>query len=124
MNQAAHFLAAEIRPCVPVRRHFKIGICLVKINAAADWTATCPTVKIPHIKLGRPVLVVDDIEQDSQAAKMAGPDESFESVGPAVSTVLDREELGRVVAPTVVARKFGDGHDFDGINPQTLQVIE
>ena len=79
----------------------------------------------PHQDLGiRPVAVVEHhVEDDGNAALMAGVDEFLELVlGPV--RFVDGEIEGWVVAPAVVAVELVDGHEFEGGDVERAQVIE
>ena len=66
-------------------------------------------------------MVVDDIEDDRDPVLVGRPDEALEGVGPAIAR-LDREQVGRVVAPRHVARELERGHDLDRADTEVAQV--
>ena len=57
-------------------------------------------------------MVVDDVLDHREPALVGLADEGLEGVRAAVGA-LDREGVGRVVAPRHVAGELGDGHDLD-----------
>ena len=60
----------------------------------------------------RPEMVIDHIENDTQAEGMRAINETAKVVRLAVEPRW-REKIYSVVTPTVTARKVGDGHDFE-----------
>ncbi len=60
----------------------------------------------------RAEVVVDDVEEDRQAARVAGVDEAPETSRSAVGR-LRRPQVYAVVAPVARARKLGDRHQLD-----------
>ncbi len=65
-------------------------------------------------------VVVDDVQDDGEAAPVRGVDEPLESLGAAVAR-LGRVEGHAVVAPVAIARELGDGHDLDCGDAQVAQ---
>ena len=66
-------------------------------------------------------LVEHDVEDDGYSVLVADVDEVLVVFGRAVSFVGREVEVG-VVAPRVVACKFHDGHQFDGVYSEFLKV--
>ncbi len=121
LNQAVHLVAGEVGSRVTVGRNLKGRVALVKVNAAAaDRIGAGKAVKIPHVKSVRPIMVVDDIQQDRNAAGMAGLHQGLESIGTSVSIIVRRELLRSVVAPVAVTGKFPNRHDLDRADAQVF----
>src|SRR6266508_2100852 len=68
-------------------------------------------------------MVVDDIEDDGDAARMCGVDKTPQPVRTAV-TFLDGEDIGRVVAPRNIGRKFVGRKQLDRIDAKVSEIIE
>ncbi len=68
-------------------------------------------------------VVINDVEENGYAFPVAGVDEPFQALRPAI-VMLDREEEYAVVTPVAVAGAFGDGHQLDAGDAQGYQVIE
>ena len=58
-------------------------------------------------------MVVDDVEDDGEPARVGGVDEAAQAVGAAVR-LLRREPVDAVVAPVARAGEAGDRQDLDG----------
>jgi hypothetical protein len=71
----------------------------------------------------RSEVVVDDVEQDHQAAGVGGVDEALEALGAAVGAV---RAVGQhaVVAPAAGAGELGDGHDLDRGDAEVGEGVE
>ena len=70
-------------------------------------------------------MVVDDVQQHGDAARVAGLDKGFEGIRPAILGVVHRKQLGRVVAPTVATvAEFHNRHELNGIDTKVFQVIQ
>src|SRR5689334_13002555 len=54
---------------------------------------------------------------------MSGINQSLEVFDRAVGR-FDAEEVGRVVAPASIARKFLDWHQLDGIDTEVREIVE
>jgi hypothetical protein len=94
---------------------------VVEIDAAEAVFG--PTVELPEVEIGRTIVVVDDVGEDGETALMRGADEALEGVGAAV-VGLDREGIGRIVAPAAAAGEFGDGHELDGGEAQLAKMVQ
>ena len=70
-----------------------------------------------------PEVVVDDVEHDREAARVAGVDEAPEAVGAAVGR-LGRPQVDAVVAPVARARELPHGHDLAGADAERDEVVE
>ena len=57
-----------------------------------------PAVELPDRKIGRPEMVVDDVEDDGDALAMGRIDQSFDALRPAVRA-FDRKNVRGVVPP-------------------------
>ena len=68
-------------------------------------------------------MVVDDVEQDGEAAAVGLAHEPLEGVRPAIRA-LDGEEVRRVVPPGHVAGELGQRHQRDGVDPEVDEVVE
>jgi hypothetical protein len=68
-------------------------------------------------------VVVDHVEQDPEAAGVAGVDQPAQAVGPAVG-VVRRPQVHAVVAPAAPPRELGHRHELDGVDSQVDQVVE
>ena len=68
-------------------------------------------------------MVVDDIENDGDAAGMGGVDQSAEPVRPAIA-LLDCEDEGRIVAPGDIPREFIGSHHLNCVDTEILEVVE
>ena len=66
-------------------------------------------------------MVVDDVDDDRDAVGVRVADEALERVRAAVAR-LDREQVGRVVAPRDVAGELERRHDLDGRHAEVLEV--
>ena len=68
-------------------------------------------------------VVVDDVEEDGEAALMSGVDEALESIGRAVGLVRG-EEVDAVVAPALHAGEGVDGHQLDVSDAESREIVE
>ncbi len=71
----------------------------------------------------RAEVVVDDVENDGEAALVAGIDEALECEGTAVSGV-NGEWRDAVAAPVAAAGEGGDGHDHNSCHAGFCECIE
>ena len=71
----------------------------------------------------RTEVVVDDIEEDGEAAGMAGLDEPLQILRRAIPR-SGRVEEDTVISPISSTWKFGDRHQLDGSRAELLDVIE
>src|SRR4051812_12749391 len=71
----------------------------------------------------RAEVVVDDIEQDREAARMAGFDKGLQIVRPAVAG-SGRIKLDAVIAPVAPAGERADRHQLDRGHTQIAQIVE
>ena len=71
----------------------------------------------------RAEVVVDDIENHAEAARVRRIDEPREAVGASVAA-RRREEVDAVVAPVSVSGELGDRHQLDRRYPELAQVVE
>ena len=69
----------------------------------------------------RAEVVVDDVEEDRQAVRVAGVDQPLQPVRPAVA-VLGGVGEDAVVAPVAAAGELGDRHQLDRGDAQLAQV--
>ena len=70
-----------------------------------------------------PEVVVDDVEDDREAPRVAGVDEAPQPVGPAVGR-LRRPQIDPVVAPVARAGELRDGHQLAGGDAEGDEVVE
>ena len=70
-----------------------------------------------------PDVVVDDVEDDGEPARVAGVDESPQAVGPTVGR-LRRPEVDPVVAPVARSRELGDRQDLAGRDAELDEVVQ
>jgi hypothetical protein len=118
-DEGAHFGAAEVGAGGAPRG---VGaVVVVEIDAAEAVPGSA--VEAPQVEIGRSVVVVDDVDENGQAAFMRGADEALEGVGTAV-VGFDGEKIGRVVAPAAAAGEFVDGHELDGGEAEGADVVE
>ncbi len=106
----AHFvavIAVEIDGCAPRS--------LVEVRKI--WA------EIPKVVAFRAEVVVDDIQHHCQAPGVAGVDESFESHRSAVR-VLGGKRIDPVIAPVAFAGELGHGHELNGGNAESRQVVQ
>ena len=68
-------------------------------------------------------MVVDDVEDDGEAALVRGVDEAPEIIGLAVKAIR-REEIDPVVSLSECTREFVHRHDLDARDPGVGQGIE
>jgi len=111
--------AAEIWPCVAPGGYGSV-VVIEKDSAASVLT---PAIESPKVEIAGAVMVVDDIEEDSDAAFVAFIYESFESLGAAIGS-FDAERICGVVSPTVIAGEFVYGEEFDGGDAEILEIVE
>ena len=71
----------------------------------------------------RPEVVVDRVEDDSQATRVRGVDEGAHLVRPAVEPGR-REPVHPVIAPAEVAREVGNRHQLNGRDAERPQPVE
>ena len=71
----------------------------------------------------RPEVIVDDVEDDREAAGVGRLDEGLYVLGTAVAGVR-RVGQHAVVAPIVAAREVADRHDLDGGDAETHEVVQ
>ena len=79
-------------------------------------------VEVQIIAFG-PEMVIDDVEQHHQAARVRGGHQRLEILGRAVGGI-GREGKHAVVPPAPRARKVGNRHELDGCHPEVRQIIE
>jgi len=68
-------------------------------------------------------VIVDDVEDDSEAELVCGIDEGAEIVGMPVNA-SGSVDGDAVVAPVAVAGEIADGHDLDGGGAEFVNVRE
>jgi hypothetical protein len=68
-------------------------------------------------------VVVDDVDEDHQAARMRGRDQRLQFVGRAIACIR-RERQHAVVSPVARAREIGERHQLDGRDAKLGQVIQ
>src|SRR6185369_14723907 len=108
---------AVVRPGVAPRR--RRAAVLVEIDPAlADLR---PAVELPDVEVGRAEVVVDDVEDDRDPGGMGVADQRLEVVRRAVAA-LDRERVGRVVAPGSVAGELERRHQLDRPDAELAQI--
>src|SRR5439155_25209750 len=71
----------------------------------------------------RPEMVVDDVHDDCEAARVAGVHQPLEAVRTAVG-MMRSEEQHAVVAPSPLARELGYRHELDGGDTEVDEVVE
>ena len=71
----------------------------------------------------RAEVVIDDVEEDGEAARVAGVDEALQAVRSAVGCVR-REQRRAVIAPAPPTRERRHGHQLDVGHAELLQVPE
>src|SRR6185436_20312339 len=82
-----------------------------------------PAVELPQVEIGRPEMVVDDVQDHRDPGGMSVADERLQVVRSAV-VALDREGEGRVVAPRAIARELERRHQLDRADPEILEIRE
>src|SRR5262249_60586938 len=82
-----------------------------------------PAVELPQIEIMGAQMIVDHVEDDRDAARMGGVDETSQPVRTAV-TLLDSEYVGRVVSPGNIGWKFVGRKQLDRVDAEVDQVIE
>ena len=103
-------------------------IVLVEIHRPAP-IRRMPSGEIPLSKLGQDFLahsaqmIVNDIENHSEADAMGFIDEMAKAVRPAVQVTWS-EQVRAVVAPPEAARKLSDGHEFDRSKTEVREFSE
>ena len=71
----------------------------------------------------RAEVVVDHVEQDREAARMAGFDKGLQIVRPAVAGSR-RIKLDAIIAPVAPAGELADRHQLDRGHTQIAQIVE
>jgi hypothetical protein len=115
----AHFAAAVVGAGIAPRRI--AAPVVVEIDAALPVGA--PAVELPEVEVGRAEMVVDDVVDDGDAARMRRVDQAPQAVGTAIRA-FDRENVGRVVAPRLVAGKLVGRQQLDDVDAEIGDVVE
>ena len=68
-------------------------------------------------------MVVDDVEQDREAARVARLDQRLQILGPAIGG-SGREELHAVIAPVAPPGKLRDRHQLDRGHAELDEIVE
>ena len=68
-------------------------------------------------------MVVDDVEEDGERARVAGIDEALEGIGRAVR-FMRGEEVDAVVAPALDSGEGVDGHQLDVGDAEVAEIVE
>ena len=71
----------------------------------------------------RPKVVVHDVQQHHESARVCGIHQRLQILGPAIARV-GRVQEHTIVAPVPRTRKIRDRHDLDGRHPEGRQMIE
>ena len=79
-------------------------------------------VRVQVVAFGAEV-VVDDVEQHHEPARVRGVDEALQILGRAVGRV-GRELQHAVVAPVAAAGKVGERHELDRRDAEIGEVVE
>jgi len=69
-------------------------------------------------------MVMNHVQQYSQAPEMTGLDKCLKPVRAAIADVFRRKRLRQVVTPTGIPGKFRNRHYFDRIHSQALKVVK
>ena len=116
-DELADLAAPVVRPGVAPGRGG--AVVVVEVDPAAVVFA--PAVKAPQVQIAGAEVVVDHVQDHRKALGMRLADKGLEGLGAAVNA-LYRKHVRRVVAPRVVAGKLGQGHDFNRVDAQRLQM--
>src|SRR5256885_11714743 len=108
LNEIADLLHAVIGPRPPPRCTAKI-VLLIEIDPA--FVVRIGPVKSPGIQIASTIVIGDHTDKHRHPELMGGLYEALECIRPAVGA-FDTENVGGIVAPTVVPGKLGRGHDF------------
>ena len=95
----------------------------IVVEVEAAIAALVPAVEAPQIKVGRAEMVVDEVKNDGDATRVRRLDEARERVRAAVGA-LDRERMGRVVAPTHLAGELERRHHLDRVHAEPGEMVE
>src|SRR6185312_16180193 len=99
----------------------------VEIDRGAPWRVVPLGEELRRVEMEivplRTEMVVDDVKQDGEAARMAGVDEVLQIVGPAVAAV-GREEQHAVIAPIALAGKIRHRHQLDRGDAEAHEMVE
>src|SRR5207249_10102498 len=66
---------------------------------------------------GRPEMVVDDVQDDSQPRLVASVDKALQAVWPSVR-MMRRKEVDAVISPATAAGELGDRHHLDHVDAE------
>jgi hypothetical protein len=123
----------EVELFDPVRRVARVELAYRLRVRAVEVDRIAPLGRLVVAKVmrriaGQPVavgaeVVVDDVEDDGESARMRGIDEAAEIGGRAVKP-RGRVEAHAVVAPAELADEVGDRHDLDDGDPEIGEVVE
>ena len=95
----------------------------VVVEVDAAHAVLAPAVKLPQIKVAGAEVVVDDVQDHRQAGSMRRFDEPLEAGRAAVVGFHGKNARG-VVSPRQLAGELGQGHHFDDVHAQSLQMVE
>ena len=114
-DERLHLGATEIgaRPPVGVRELVRVEVDALLAEAVA----------VPAVQERGVVVVVHDVEDHADAARVRGVDERAEVVGRAVGA-LGGERAGGVVAPAARAGELGDRHHLDHVHAERDEGVE
>ena len=109
-KKSTHFIAkgsVEVDSCAPWSR-----VTVVKI-----WAETV------QIVAGGSQVVVNNVENNGQTARVAGVNQMLEIIRLTVS-MMRRIKVDAIIAPTAASGKFGNRHQFDMRGAEPGQMIE
>ncbi len=113
----AHFGSAIVGPRVAPGR---LGaVVVIEVDAAA--VALRPAVEAPQVKVARPQVVIDHVEDDGDAMTVSRFDELLEAQHAAVIR-LHGEWQRQVIAPGAAAGELHRRHDLHGVDAHLAQV--
>src|SRR5579863_2237556 len=90
------------------------GSVMLIDHLGAEFTGVIP---------GRAEMVIDHVEEDRESVLMSRINEALQCIRSTVG-FMDREKSDPIVAPTVIARECGDGHQFNVRNAQLFEMVE
>src|SRR5690606_23300858 len=125
--------AVEVIFLEPIERVVNEEVAHQLAPLAIEIKRSAPGRVVPLIEEGwrvaaqevtfRSKMVVDDIEQYHEAARVGGIDQTFERLRTTVGGI-GRKGQHTVVAPVAITGKLGDGHELDGGDAERTQVVE
>ena len=107
---------------VPLFAIAVIALRRVGVEPRVEFEIIAPRIEFGH-RVGAFGMVEHHIENDRYTALVTRIDKRFELIGRTVCFVQSKIE-GRVVAPTHIAFKFRNRHQFDSIDTEVLEIIQ